>query len=138
MIYDPEYKLGESARKTLTNMVNAVLGAWVDPKEKPTEESFLCEFTKMLAVVPAIYRFGIVMMLKGLEVSPLTLGFRRRFSNLSVEDQVKVLEELEGSKIYLRRAIIGLKTMALMTYLSTAEMEKAMDYDHHRCLLGPQ
>ena len=138
MKYDPEYKLGESACKTLTNMINATIGAWVDPQEKPTEESFLCEFTKVLAVLPAIYRFGILMMLKGLEVSPLTLGFRRRFSKLAIEDQIKVLEELEGSKIYLRRAIIGLKSMVLMTYLSTAEMEKALGYDHHRCLLELQ
>jgi hypothetical protein len=115
-------------------MINATVGAWVDTPEKPTEETIICEFTKVLAVLPAIYRLGFIMMFKGLEVSPLTLGFRRRFSNLAIEDQIKVLEALEGSKIYLRRAIIGLKSMVLMTYFSTTEMEKAIGYDH-RCLL---
>ena len=126
MATDPEFSLGEGAGETMKNVVAAMIGDYVDV-EKPDDDRVMDEIEKYLGSLPSLYRMAMVWILRGLEVTPLAMGYRHQFSNLSREDQVKVLDAFEKSSNYIQRGIVmALKTAVVVVYFSEPEMEKAL------------
>ncbi|MCK7467853.1 MAG: hypothetical protein MZU91_06845 [Desulfosudis oleivorans] len=56
------------------------------------------ELEDYMSYQPPLIRMGLLMMIRGMEVAPLALGYRHQFSNLSKEDQVKALADFEASQ----------------------------------------
>ena len=135
MVSDSEFRLGEGAYETMKNVVAAMVADFVDA-EKPDDEQVMAELEKYVGSLPSMYRMGMVWILRSLEIAPLVMGYRSQFSNLSREDQVKVLDSFEKSSNYIQRSIIlALKIAIMIIYFSEPEMERAIGYDH-RCLIS--
>jgi len=131
-----DFRLGEGGQETMKNFIAALIGDFVEQGRRPDECAVLADTEAMIGSLPAVHRAAIVMMVRGLEVSPLAMGYRHQFSNLSRDEQVKVLDSFEKSSNYLQRGMIMvLKNFVLVSYFSTKEMEEALGYDHD-CLVG--
>ncbi len=129
------FKLGEGNYETMRAVLTAMIADHVDVEDVPDEDRVLSELEKFMGALPALYRMGMVLLLRALEAAPLAMGYLRQFSNLSREDQVKVLDAFEKSSNYVQRAMImALKSPIMMVYFCEPEMEKALGYDH-RCLV---
>ena len=130
-----EFHLGEGGVETLKSLIAAMIGDAVDAAEKPDECAVVREVEAYLGLLPALYRMGMVWILRALEVAPLALGYRHQFSNLPREDRVRVLKDFEASNNYVQRGIIlALKSQIAIIYFSEPTMEAALGYDHS-CLL---
>jgi hypothetical protein len=126
-----EFHLGEGGVETLKSLVAAMIGDAVDAAEKPDECAVVREVEAYLGLLPALYRMGMVWILRALEVAPLALGYRHQFSNLPREDRVQVLKDFEASNNYVQRGIIlALKSQIAIVYFSEPTIEAALGYDH--------
>jgi len=132
---EESFSFSESTTETLKSFILAVVHNAVDEDDKPDLDHLVNELEAYFGRMPALYRSGIIWLLRALEASPLMMGHRRRFSRLGREDQSKVLSGFENSGNYLQRASsLMLKTSVLIVYLSEPAIERALGYDHN-CLL---
>lgn len=130
-----EFHFGEGAVETVKNLFAAIIGDAADIPVKPDPNHLVSELEAYMNYLPPLIRLGLVMIIRGMEVAPLALGYRRQFSNLSREDQVKALADFEASQNYVQRGVmIGLKGQLMIIYFSEPEVERALGYDHS-CLL---
>ena len=135
MAVEPDFRFGEAGFETMKNVFKAFVADFAEMEKRPDEDHLVREMEKYLGMIPSLYRMGIVWILRALEMAPLAMGFRRQFSNLDIDDQVKVLDAFEKSNNYLQRGIaLGLKSIIIVIYFSEPEVEHALGYDH-RCLL---
>jgi hypothetical protein len=130
-----EFHFGEGATETVKNLFAAIIGDAADIPVKPDPDRLVSELEIYMSYVPPLIRMGLVMIIRGMEVAPLAMGYGRQFSNLSPEDRVKALAEFEASQNYVQRGVmIGLKGQLMIIYFSEPEVEQALGYDHS-CLL---
>jgi len=129
------FKFGEGGYESMKNVIMATIADYADMDQRPDEERLMREMELMLDSLPSLYRMGIVWILRALEMAPLAMGYRKQFSGLERDDQVKVLDAFEKSANYVQRGIIlVLKSLVLVIYLSEPEVEQALGYDH-KCLV---
>jgi len=131
-----EFRFGEGATETVKNLMAVCIADAADLPEKPDMCRMIRELEDYVSYLPSLYRGGLVWIIRALEVAPLAMGYRRQFSNLSREDQIKFLAAFEASQNYVQRGVmIALKSQLLIIYFSEPEVEKALGYDH-TCLVG--
>ena len=130
-----EFHFGEGATETVKNLFAAMIGDAAEIPVKPDPNRLVSELENYLTYLPSLIRMGLVMIIRGMEVAPLAMGYGRQFSNLSPEDRVKALADFEASQNYVQRGVmIGLKGQLMIIYFSEPEVERALGYDHS-CLL---
>lgn len=131
-----EFRFGEGAAETVKNLIAASIADAADIPHKPDICHLVRELEDYVSRLPSLYRNGLVWIIRALEVAPLAMGYRRQFSNLPREDQMKFLAAFEASQSYVQRGImVALKSQILIIYFSEPEVEKALGYDH-TCLVG--
>ena len=125
------FKFGESAYETLKNVFMAYIGDFVDAEPRPDCEKVMSDLEDFIGRLPSLYRTGIVLILRGVEVAPYAMGYGHQFSSLGRDDQVRFLDAFEKSSNYIQRAIsLALKSIIVMIYFSDHDMEQAVGYDH--------
>ena len=130
-----EFHFGEGATETVKNLFAAIIGDAAELPVKPDPCRLVSELEAYMSHLPSLIRTGLVLIIHGMEVAPLALGYRHQFSNLSRADQVKALADFEVSQNYVQRGIMmGLKSQIMIIYFSEPEVEQALGYDHS-CLL---
>lgn len=130
-----EFHFNEATAQTVKNLFAAVIGDAAEMPVKPTPERLVSELEAYMGRLPALVRMGLLMIIKGMEVAPVAMGYGRQLSNLSPEDRVKALAEFEASQNYVQRGMLmGLKGQLMIIYFSEPEVEQALGYDHS-CLL---
>ncbi len=133
---EESFSFSESTTETLKSFILAVVHDFVKEDDRPDLDHIINELNVYFGRMPSLYRSGIIWLLRALEASPLVMGYRRQFSSLSREDQVKVLTGFESSGNYIQRASsLMLKTSVLIVYLSEPSVERALGYDEN-CLLS--
>lgn len=136
MTQDNGYELGESVRCILTAALNAIVAQAIEPDKRPDPEKAIDDVETFISNLPPIYRTAISLMARGIEMSPLTMGYRKKFSNLELEQQIEVINRYEASDYFVQRStVLGLKNLLVMVYFCRPEMEEIIGYDHD-CLLG--
>ncbi len=129
------FRLGEGNRETVRSLLRALASGFVAPEECPSEDRVIEDLEGSLMSLPSLYRGGLTLLIRGLEMAPLAMGYRKQFSGLEREDQVAVLESFEKSGNYIQRGTItSIKNLLVLSFFSQPEVEKAVGYDH-RCLL---
>lgn len=80
------------------------------------------------------YRFGMRMLLKIFDFLPFLTIFKfKRFSNLSRDDQVRVLKKWHDSNIYYFRALyIAITSFAYMGFYTDDKVRDVLGYDSHK------
>ena len=130
-----ETSLGEEVYEIIVQILKALVADFVEPGKGPSEEEMMAAAKDFLEGLPPLHRRGLAWMVRAVEVSPLTMGFRHRFSHLSRKEQVEVLERYEKSGNYLQRGmILGLKSLLLIVFYSLPRVEELLGYDY-KCLL---
>ena len=130
-----EERLSSSTRETLKNFVLALIHRQEDFNPKPDLERVIDNMEEMINKAPALFRAGIILIIKSLEMAPLAQGYRHTFSNLPPEKQEEYLYKMERSSNYAFRGIIALiKTLTLANYFCEPEAEQAVGFDG-KCLL---
>lgn len=129
-----DFSLGDDVCQTIKNALSAIVHDFVDGGDKPDLDAVVQDVEDFIGGMPAMHRGGLTWMFKGLEMAPLAMGYRSKFSNLEREEQVDVLDRFEKSDNYVQRGtILGLKNVLVMIYFGRPEIEKILGYDH-KCL----
>lgn len=113
----------------------AIVADFIPKDKRPDDDRMVEMIDRFVTGMPSLYRSGFLLLLRGLEMSPLAMGYRSKFSNLTREQQVEVLDRYEQSELFIQRAtVLGLKNLIVMVYFSEETVEKLLGYDH-QCLL---
>jgi len=135
MVVDKNFQVGKSGLVTIKNMIAAMITDHIEEERRPDPDQMALEVERYLAGLSPLYRSGYLWLLRALEKAPLVMGYRRQFSNLGREDQVKVLDSIEKGNNYIQRILfLSLKTAALLMVMSEPKVEEAIGYEHS-CLL---
>lgn len=84
---------------------------------------------RYLARLHPVVRLGFVTLVDGVNVLPLSRGFRAPFARLSDDDARRFLEEIERSRIYaVRNAFTGVKALVMLHYYGDTAVETKLGY----------
>jgi hypothetical protein len=129
------FRLDDDVRGVTLHVIKALVSDYITEGPIPGDEELMKTVDTFIAKMPPLLRTGWQWMVRALEMSPLAMGYRRKFSNLSREEQVEVLLKYEDSQNYIQRGtVLGLKNLLVMIFFSIPEVENIIGYDH-KCLL---
>jgi hypothetical protein len=130
-----EFRLDNDVRVVTLHVLKALVADYITEGPIPADEQLLTTVDTFMNKMPPMLRTGWQWMVRALEMSPLAMGYRRKFTNLSREEQVEVLLKYEDSQNYVQRGtVLGLKNLLVMIFFSIPEIEDIIGYDH-KCLL---
>jgi len=104
--------------------------AWEGPMDPARLEEFSAEVDRAISTASKTLRFGLVLMLDFILVSPLLiLGTPSLFDTLSLEDRARFLVKLEHSRIItITLVFIAWKTLLTMLFFEDDEGLRALGY----------
>ena len=92
-------------------------------------DAFVDEVDNFISPASKTLRFGLVMMLHVLRISPLFFGKFRLFDDMSVEDRVHHLERLDRSKVkQLPLIVVAYKTVMTMLFYEDEQELRGLGY----------
>ena len=113
-------------------IVRALAEALFSPGGEASPErldAFVDEVDNFISPASKTLRFGLVMMLRVLQLTPLLFGRFRLFENLSVEQRVEHLERLDRSKVrQFPLIVVAYKTVLTMLFYEDEEELRGLGY----------
>ena len=113
-------------------IVRALAEALFSPDGEVSSErldAFVDDADAFLSPASKTLRFGLVLMLYVINLSPLFFFRFKSFASLSVDDRVKHLERLEHSKVrQLPLLVVAYKTVLTMLFYEDEEEQRALGY----------
>lgn len=113
-------------------IVRALAEAFFSPDgEVPDDklERFIDDVDAFVSPASKTLRFGLVMLLAGIQWSPLLYGRFRVFSEMKLDDRIRHLEKLEASRItQLSLLVVAYKTLLTMLYYEDDDELRALGY----------
>ncbi len=92
-------------------------------------DAFVEDVDRFLSPASKTLRFGLVVMLYAINISPLLFFRFRSFTSMSVDERVQHLERLERSKVrQLPLLVVAYKTVLTMLFYEDEEEQKALGY----------
>lgn len=119
----------------LTGKEQAIIAAFADtlfPAGGPipisgTEAGLVAYMDRYLERLPTQPAVLVRLLFQFIEHGPWLFGMKRRFTSLSHEERLEVLEGMRTSPIYFRRvACLSMRAMLTMGYLAHPEVARAM------------
>jgi hypothetical protein len=96
-------------------------------------DAFVDDVDRFVSPASKTLRFGLLMMLEIMNVSPLLFFRFRSFTSMSVEDRIHHLERLEASRIaQLPLLVVSYKTMMTLLFYDDAHELTQIGYSHER------
>jgi hypothetical protein len=113
-------------------IVRALAEALFSPDGEVSKErldAFVDDVDGFISPASKTLRFGLVLMLHAINLSPVLFFRFRTFTSLAVEDRVKHLERLEHSKVrQLPLLVVAYKTVLTMIFYEDEEEQRALGY----------
>lgn len=92
-------------------------------------DGFPDEFDRFISPASKTLRFGLVMMLRLLQLTPLLFGRFRLFEDLTVTERVEHLERMDRSKIrQLPLVVVAFKTVLTMIFYEDEAELRGLGY----------
>jgi hypothetical protein len=115
-------------------IVRALAEAFFDGELTGTKlDAFVDEVDRFMSATSKTLRFGLVLMLNVIELSPLFYFRVKSFSHMNVAERVHHLEKLEASKVaQLPLLVVSYKTLMTMLFYDEAGQLKEIGYSEHR------
>jgi hypothetical protein len=130
-----DFCLSEDVCETAKHALKAIVADFTGSDAVPSDEEMMAAVERFIGKMPALHRKGWQWLVRALEMSPLAMGYRRKFSNLSRSEQVEVLQRYEASSNYIQRGtVLGLKNVLVLIFFTLPQVERLVGYDHN-CLL---
>lgn len=113
-------------------IVRALAEAFFSPDGEVPEEkldAFVDDVDGFISPMSKTMRFGLVMLLWAVQVSPILHGRFRSFTEMKNEDRIHHLEKLEASKLtQLSLLVVAWKTLLTMLFYEDPDELKSLGY----------
>jgi hypothetical protein len=117
-------------------VVRALAEAFFSPDGEVDDarlDALVDEVDRFVSPASKTLRFGLLLVLHGLNLSPLLFGRFRTFAALPNADRIHHLERLEGSRIaQLPLLVVSYKTMMTMLFYDDPEAQRSVGYSAER------
>ena len=115
--------------RTFTSFAETVVAP--QPHLPPVQQTDAADFFQTwLKLAPKPNAVALKAAVIGLEVGPLTLGYRRPLTKLNANQKARYIQQLEKHKApQIRQATKALKGIALLCYYGDDRLMKRLGYD---------
>jgi hypothetical protein len=117
-------------------VVRALGEAFFSPDGEATADeldALVADVDAFISPASKTLRFGLLLMLDVLRLSPVLFGRLSFFDELPVDDRIHVLEKLEGSRIVQAPLlVVGYKTLMSMLFYEPPARMRALGYTEER------
>lgn len=115
--------------RTFTTFADTVVAP--QPHLPPVQQTDAAEFfATWLRLAPKANAVALKAAVIGLEVGPLTLGYRRPLTKLNANQKARYIQQLEKHKApQIRQATKALKGIAFLCYYGDDGLLKRLGYD---------